>query len=85
MATDRVKNNASSLPPSRRARPLTASEQLEELLGYPVPMGRPPRHDLAKWSVTDNWSDPVPVTEAEVKLFERWFGDLFDEMFGPTG
>jgi hypothetical protein len=25
----------------------------------------------------------IPVTEDEVDLFERWFGDLFDELFGP--
>ena len=70
---------------SRHAeRPPTASEQLEELLGYPWPFpGRPPKHDLSTWTVTDNWPDPVPVTEAEIEVFERWFGDLFDELFGP--
>ncbi|GLU28494.1 hypothetical protein [Brucella sp. NBRC 12950] len=25
---------------------------------------------------------PVPVTQAEIEVFERWFGDLFDELFG---
>ena len=70
---------------SRRAkRPPTASEQLEELLGYPWPFpGRPPKHDLTTWTVTDDWPDPVPVTEAEIEVFERWFGDLFDELFDP--
>jgi hypothetical protein len=24
----------------------------------------------------------VPVTEAEIDVFEAWFGDLFDELFG---
>lgn len=33
--------------------------------------------------MTDDWPDPVPVTEAEIEVFERWFGDLFDELFGP--
>ena len=65
-------------------RPPTASEQLEELLGYPWPFpGRPPKHDLSTWTVTDDWPDPVPVAEAEIEVFERWFSDLFDEMFGP--
>ena len=70
---------------SRHAeRAPTASEQLEELLGYPWPFpGRPPKHDLNTWTVTDDWPDPVPVTEAEIEVFERWFGDLFDELFGP--
>ncbi|OXS99067.1 hypothetical protein B7H23_12740 [Notoacmeibacter marinus] len=70
----------------RADRPLTASEQLEELLDYPWPFpGRPPKHDLSTWTVTDDWPDPVPVTEAEIKVFERWFGDLFDELFGSGG
>lgn len=36
--------------------------------------------DLARWRVTDDWPDPVPVTEAEVALFERWFADLIEEI-----
>lgn len=47
-------------------RPPTASEQLEELLGYPWPFpGRPPKHDLSTWTVTEYWSDPVPVTSRD--------------------
>ncbi len=62
----------------------TASEQLEALLGQPWPFaGRPPKHDLSTWTVTDDWPRRVPVTEAEVDVFEAWFGDLFDELFGP--
>lgn len=63
----------------------TASEQLEALLGYPWPFpGRPPKHDLSAWTVTDDWPERVPVTEAEVEVLERWFADLFDELFKPT-
>jgi len=63
---------------------LRASEQLEKLLGYPWPFpGRPPKHDLSTWTVTDDWPEQIPVTEAEVDVFEAWFGDLFDELFGP--
>jgi len=25
----------------------------------------------------------VPITDAELDVFEAWFGDLFDEMLGP--
>lgn len=32
--------------------------------------------------VTDNWPDDVPVAEAEIDVFEAWFGDLFDDLFG---
>ena len=87
MTIDRREDEKPEAPPrSRRTkRPPTASEQLEELLGYPWPFpGRPPKHDLSTWSVTDDWPDPVPVTEAEIEVFERWFGDLFDELFGSS-
>lgn len=30
--------------------------------------------------VVDNWPKYVPVTEAEIRVFERWFGDVFDEL-----
>ena len=64
----------------------TPSEQFEALLGQPWPFpGRPPKHDLSTWTVTDDWLDPVRVTEAEIEVFEQWFGDLFDELFGPEG
>jgi hypothetical protein len=45
-------------------------------------IGRPPKHDLSTWIVTDDWPEQIPVTEAEVDVFEAWFGDLFDELFG---
>ena len=68
-------------PRPRQVPPATSSQQLEALLGHAWPFtGRPPVHELAHWRVTDDWSDPVPVTEAEVALFERWFADLIDEI-----
>ena len=45
-------------------------------------IGRPPKHDLSAWTVTDDWPERVPVTQAEMDVFEAWFGDLFDELFG---
>jgi len=47
-------------------------------------IGRPPKHDLSAWTVTDDWPERIPVTQAEVDVFEAWFGDLFDELFGPN-
>jgi len=44
--------------------------------------GRPPKHDLSIWTVTDNWPEYVPITDAELDVFEAWFGDLCDELFG---
>jgi hypothetical protein len=60
----------------------------DDLLDYAAPparrVGRPPKHDnLSNWIVTDDWPERIPVTDAEVDVFEAWFGDLFDELFGP--
>lgn len=41
---------------------------------------RPARKPRSEWTVTDDWPDEVPITEAEIEVFEAWFGDLFDEM-----
>jgi len=46
-------------------------------------VGRSPKHDLETWKVTDDWPERVPITDAELDVFEAWFGDLFDELFGP--
>jgi len=35
-------------------------------------IGRPPKHDLSAWIVTDEWPERVPVTHAEVDVFEAW-------------
>ena len=43
--------------------------------------GRPAKKDRPEWTVTDDWPDEVPITEAEIEVFEAWFGDLFDELF----
>jgi len=42
---------------------------------------RPVQDDPTTWTVTDDWPEDVPVTEAEIDVFEAWFGDLFDELF----
>lgn len=36
-----------------------------------------PKPDVSTWIVTDDWPDEVPITEAEVEVFERYFGDIF--------
>ena len=45
------------------------------------PSRRPAAEDTTAWTVTDDWPDEVPITEAEIDVFEAWFGDLFDELF----
>ena len=44
-------------------------------------IGRPPKRDLSARTVTDDWPERVTVTQAEVDVFEAWFGELFDELF----
>lgn len=57
---------------------------LHDYANMPEPrVGRPVKHDLSTWTATDDWSEHIPVTVAEVDLFEAWFGDLFDDLFGP--
>jgi hypothetical protein len=42
---------------------------------------RAARHEIEAWTITDDWPSAVPVTSAEVDVFEIWFGKLFDELF----
>lgn len=30
--------------------------------------------------VTDDWPEYIPVTEAEIAVFEAWFGDILEEL-----
>src|ERR1700693_978943 len=38
--------------------------------------GRPGKKKRSEWTVTDDWPEEVPITEAEIEVFEAWFGDL---------
>jgi hypothetical protein len=57
----------------------------DDLYDYARPparrVGRPAKADTTTWTVTDDWPDEVPITEAEIDVFEAWFGDRFDELF----
>ena len=46
------------------------SDELHLQLGPWPRIGRPPKYDLSAWTVTDNWSECVLVTQAEVDVFE---------------
>lgn len=76
-------------PPRRRARriaPRTAPADLYDYAADPKPRSqtgrRAPRADKLNLPVYDDWPDVVPVTEEEVDVFERYFGDLLDRLFG---
>ncbi len=58
----------------------------DDLIIAPSPwprLGRPVQHDVETWAVSDDWPEHVSITDAELDVFEAWFGDLFDELFGP--
>jgi len=59
-----------------------------DLYDYVAAPARPGRRRANRASVTltvtDNWPEDVPVTEAEIAVFEAWFGELFDELFGES-
>lgn len=72
--------DAARSPAPRRIRPPTACEQLGALLAYPWPCpGGPTTHDLSARP------DPVLVTEAGIEVFQQFFGDRLDELFGFGG
>jgi hypothetical protein len=70
---------------SQRGKTATEDGLPADLYDYARPparrVGRPALEDTTTWTVTDNWPDEVPITEAEIEVFEAWFGDLFDELF----
>jgi hypothetical protein len=73
-------------PRKSRGQNLAAGDALRnDLYDYARPAaarrGRPAPEDTTTWTVKDDWPEHVPVTEAEIEVFEVWFGDLFDELF----
>jgi hypothetical protein len=67
--------------PRRTRSPGSLPDDLYDYLRPPRREGRPARKDCSGWTVTDDWPEEVPITEAEIDVFEAWFGDLFDELF----
>lgn len=67
-------------------RRVSTNAQCDDLYEYAVAPARPSRRrakrDSVTWTVTDDWPKDVPVTDAEIAVYEAWFGDLFDELFG---
>jgi len=62
--------------------PGATSDDLYDYARRPAPRpGRPAPEDPTTWTVTDDWPEGVPVTEAEIEVFEAGFGDLFAELF----
>jgi hypothetical protein len=71
------------MAPPRKSPPACTIDDLYDYARAPARPGRRrAKHDSTTWSVSDDWPKDVPVTEAEIDVFEAWFGGLFDELFG---
>ena len=84
MCAKRRRSNRGRQP---QPAPKTLPDDLYDYDAAPDPANRMRREDTPllgpdgqKMRVTDDWPDYVPVTEAEIQVFERWFGDFFDEL-----
>jgi len=73
---------------AHKSQPRRPSDRapLDDLYDYAHAPVRPSRRRIDRasvtWAITDDWPKDVPVTEVEIDVFEAWFGDLFDELFG---
>ncbi|MGY8685211.1 hypothetical protein Q2941_46865 [Bradyrhizobium sp. UFLA05-153] len=65
---------------------MSTNAQCDDLYDYAAAPAHPVRRRAKRasvtWTVTDDWLEDMPVTEAEIAVFEAWFGELFDELFG---
>ena len=72
---------SSNLYPADRLAPSRLPDNL-----YTYSETRPPRRrtrsssDPTPMTVTDDWPEYIPVTEAEIAVFEAWFGDILEEL-----
>lgn len=71
--------------PIERRRPMGAAPL--DLYDYVPPAGsrdaRNRKSAQPRIHITDDWPEIVPITEAEVRIVEAYFGDVLDELFGP--
>jgi hypothetical protein len=67
------------------ARAASSGSAPNDLYDYAKPVvhriGRPTRTVDSGWTVNDDWPDEVHISQAEIEVFEAWFGDLFDKLF----
>jgi len=74
----------------RRPVPHTLPDDLYDYGGEPAPSSASRRRDsslgrfdIESLPVIDDWPERVPVTEAEIDIFERYFGEVLDRLFSP--
>lgn len=75
----------------RQSVPQALPDNLYDYAADPMPAEHSPRResrphifDVERLPVIDDWPEKVPVTEAEIDIFERYFGDVLDRLFGPV-
>lgn len=74
----------------RHPAPETLPDDLFDHAGDPAPDDRERRRsplrivDVETLPVFDDSPEKVPVTEAEIDIFKRYFGDVLDRLFGSV-
>ena len=73
----------------RHPVPEALPDDLFDYADEPTPDGRERRKsplrivDVESLPVFDEWPEKVPITEEELQIFERYFDDVLDRLFGP--
>jgi hypothetical protein len=61
-------------------------KDLYDYARQPAPRaGRLPSRLERAITVTDDWPDVVPITDAELRVMESHFAEELDKVFGPRG
>ena len=74
----------------RQPVPEALPDDLFDYADEPTPDGRERRRsplrivDVESLPVFDDWPEKVPITEEELQIFERYFGDVLDQLFGSV-
>ena len=66
-------------------RPQAVGAGPSDLYDYlrPVEPSGKRRRVQKRITITDDWPEVVPITQAEVRIVEAYLGDVLDKLFGP--
>jgi hypothetical protein len=75
------RSNSPTRYPAYRFAPGHLPDNVYTYADTPPPCRRTrPSPVHAPMTVTDDWPEYIPVTEAEIAVFEAWFGDILEEL-----